>query len=48
MDELKPESILVIGDAITRDFFCLNWGVKDQEVCRVNPVDPPKVDYKSS
>ncbi|GAA5948935.1 hypothetical protein JCM3765_003957 [Sporobolomyces pararoseus] len=47
IDEVKPESILVIGDAITRDYFCLNWGVKDQDVCRVVPIDP-EVDYKTT
>ena len=34
LDEVKPDTVLVIGDAITRDFFCLNWGFEDQDVCR--------------
>ncbi|GAA5858429.1 hypothetical protein JCM5353_008182 [Sporobolomyces roseus] len=34
LDEVKPDTVLVIGDAISRDFFCLNWGFEDQDVCR--------------
>ncbi|GAA6022082.1 hypothetical protein JCM11491_004745 [Sporobolomyces phaffii] len=39
LDEVKPDSVLVIGDAITRDYFCFNLGVKDQNVCRYT-LDP--------
>lgn len=34
LDEVKPDTVLVIGDAITRDYFCLNWGFEDQDICR--------------
>lgn len=47
LDEVKLDSILVIGDAITRDYFCLNWGVLDQDVCRYpNPLIDTELDYR--
>ncbi|GAA5879663.1 hypothetical protein JCM16303_004122 [Sporobolomyces ruberrimus] len=46
LDKVKPESVLVIGDAVTRDFFCLNWGVQDQEVCRY--TTDPELPYRGA
>ncbi|GAA5895835.1 uncharacterized protein JCM6883_001633 [Sporobolomyces salmoneus] len=46
MDEIKPNSILVVGDAVTRDYFCMSVGVKDQEVCRY--TTDPDLDYREA